>query len=251
MGYVDRAHSMHGRGDVFAAAVTLASGLKRTPEDEDALDWFLALYLEELPNPGLEREVLQVLALRKDGGERFDFLVAELEHLGREDKIDALELAMDRHRIVLPEVQAAPAPVATPDGPQEGGPAPERWDQFESPLEARNEPSGHVAAVLGDADSDAAERQLAWERSDAPPVRSDDGVGDDAMDDDAPFSVRHADPAEIPVNSDARGLPQMVLLGVALIVAAALMVWVAFSSAPPLAPIDGAAFESAGSGSAP
>ena len=249
MGYVDRAHSMHGRGDVFAAAVTLASGLKRAPEDEDALDWFLSLYLEELPNPGLEREVLQVLAQRHDGGERFDFLVAELEHLGREDKIDALELAMDRHRIVLPEPRMAPpnAPEPEADAGPEADEEGERWDQFESPLEARHEPSGHVGAVPETASArtehdgeDLDERE--------PSFGFDDGAEDEH---EGPVSVRRVDASELPARDGGRGLMQMLLLGIALLLAAALMVWVAFSSAPPLSPAGESPAEVTGSGTTP
>ncbi|MFT4703006.1 MAG: hypothetical protein ACI81R_000694 [Bradymonadia bacterium] len=140
MGFVERARSAHDRGDVNAAVVTLASGLRRRPDHEDAVDWFLDLYLEEVQNTGLERELLRVLEQRADGYNRYESLVAELEHLERFDKVDALEIALERTDIKLRRASAPQVLMATPAAPlSEGTPKPagERWDEFQSPIEDR------------------------------------------------------------------------------------------------------------------
>lgn len=229
---------MHGRGEVFAAAVTLASGLKRSPEHEDALDWFLSLYLEELPNPGLERELLQVLSRQADGHARFGGLLAELEHLERFDKIEALQLAMTRHGIVLP--QRAPATPAF-EAPALQAPDPaadesvERWDRFESPMTGRNaaieapHPESSAPSDPGEAEAPA-------------PDALDEGESEEGT------RVRYVAAEEVAPSPTEQTVPQALLLGVALIIAAAAMVWLAFAQMPE-APVT--AFEPAGSGAGP
>lgn len=236
---------MHGRGEVFAAAVTLASGLKRAPEHEDALDWFLSIYLEELPNPGLERELLQVLQRQADGHSRFGVLLAELEHLERYDKIEALQLAMERHRIVLPDGRAAGPPVDTEPLPESGPAADhdesvERWDRFESPL------TGRTDAVAGPNDEaagpeDGPDVEVVPRKPETAPDATTTAEEDEPR-------VRYVEPEEVDASGRQQAVPQALLLGIALILAAAAMVWIAFSQTP-VAPTE--PFEPAGSGVEP
>lgn len=119
MGYVDRAKSMYARGDSVRAANILAQGLKRDPSDVEAVEWLLHLYVEEVPNPGMEAEVLQVLAGQRNGGELLEIVEAELAELGAADKLKAIDKVRQLQGIRFPST----APVAAP-GPEPARPAP-------------------------------------------------------------------------------------------------------------------------------
>ena len=67
MAFLERAKSMHARGETARAAMILAQGLKREPQDADAVEWLLHLYVEEIPSPGMERELLQILCQQPNG----------------------------------------------------------------------------------------------------------------------------------------------------------------------------------------
>lgn len=146
MSFLQRAKSMHERGDAVRAAFILAEGLKREPDHGEALEWLLHLYVEELPNPGIERELLYILVAQRNGHELYDIVEAELEELGRHEKLDALHRTAQREGISFDAPPPEPAPVArAPIAPSQveqaelpitdaGGPARERWDEFDSPL---------------------------------------------------------------------------------------------------------------------
>ena len=57
MTFLERAKSAHSRGDAAAAAVILVQGLKRDPEEIEALQWLLDVYVDEIHNPGMEAEI--------------------------------------------------------------------------------------------------------------------------------------------------------------------------------------------------
>ncbi len=146
MSFLQRAKSMHERGDAVRAAFILAEGLKREPDHGEALEWLLHLYVEELPNPGIERELLHILMAQRNGHELYDIVEAELEELGRHEKLDALHRTAQREGISFDAPPPEPPPVArAPLAPEHveqaelpipdvGGPARERWDEFDSPL---------------------------------------------------------------------------------------------------------------------
>jgi hypothetical protein len=149
LSYVERAKSLHARGEVVRAAVVLSQGLRRDPSDADALEWLLHLYVEEVPGPGLEEDLLRALERAPNGGELLGLVSAELEGLECHDKLNALRRRMDVSGIRLPErvssvrrtpADAAPEPaleagVQSPETSVPGGRATERWDAFDSPLE--------------------------------------------------------------------------------------------------------------------
>lgn len=103
MAFLERAKSMHERGETVRAAVVLAEGLKREPDAIEALEWLLHLYVEEIPNPGMEREILQILELQPNGTELLALVVAELEEMGADEKIDALERVRERDNLLPDE----------------------------------------------------------------------------------------------------------------------------------------------------
>lgn len=157
MGFVERAKSMHARGEAVRASVILAQGLKRDPSDVEAVEWLLHMYVDELPTPGIEKDVLQVLERQPNGAYLLDLVRAELEEVGGYEKLHALDKTLAQGRFVLrdtPEPEpVAPAPVAAPEPvapapapePPPTGPRGENWDAFDSPFEG--EPSGMIPAA--------------------------------------------------------------------------------------------------------
>ncbi len=151
MGYLDRAKSMHGRGNAVRASVILAEGLKRNPSNAEALEWLLHLYVEELDNPGLERELLQILGAQPNGHDLLQIVQAELEEVGRWEKLEALRKVHSREGLaVAPAASdgASEAAASTADAPEPrtavaSGSAPaEHWEAFESPLRDGRPDSG-------------------------------------------------------------------------------------------------------------
>ena len=148
MGFVDRAKSMHARGDAVRAAVILAQGLKRDPKDAEAVGWLLHLYVEELPNPGIEADLLQVLSMQPNGADLLAIVRAELDELGLHAKRKALDKTLDHTPLQFasgpppgPEPVASVAAerpashsaseLAQPPAPRGGG---ENWESFDSPF---------------------------------------------------------------------------------------------------------------------
>ena len=148
MGFVDRAKSMHARGDAVRAAVILAQGLKRDPKDGEAVGWLLHLYVEELPNPGIEADLLQVLSLQPNGADLLAIVRAELNELGLREKSKALDKSLELaplHFASGPPPSAETVEPAPPDRPasmsgselvQPPQPTPsgENWESFDSPF---------------------------------------------------------------------------------------------------------------------
>lgn len=155
MSFVDRAKSMHSRGDAVRAAVILAQGLKREPTDVEAVGWLLHLYVEELPNPGIEADLLNVLALQPNGADLLAIVRAELAELGLAEKTKALEKTLELSSL---EFHSTPPPAAEPAEPQQRAPSAssemqsaalerggENWDSFDSPFDQLTSNSGPAA----------------------------------------------------------------------------------------------------------
>ena len=75
MTYLERARLLHGKGEIVNAAIVLAEGLKRDRNNADAMEWFVALYVREVPNPGLETDVISVLAVQDNAANSTRFLI--------------------------------------------------------------------------------------------------------------------------------------------------------------------------------
>ncbi len=145
---------MHARGDAVRAAVILAQGLKREPRDSEAVGWLLHLYVEELPNPGIESDLLKVLSLQPNGADLLAIVRAELGELGSGEKLKAIDKTLDHSPMRFtssgpPEPEPPPQTQApTPHGAhsndaprsefvsqadtQDGG---ESWAAFDSPFD--------------------------------------------------------------------------------------------------------------------
>ncbi|MCB9507539.1 MAG: hypothetical protein H6700_07040 [Myxococcales bacterium] len=149
MAFLERAKSMHARGETARAAMILAQGLKREPQDAEAVEWLLHLYVEEIPSPGMERELLQILCQQPNGRYLLDVVRAELEETGNHEKLKALDKTQAREGVLLAPLvepaaaveavvpQAAPsAPSAIPAAPAPAPPR-ENWAQFDNPLDVR------------------------------------------------------------------------------------------------------------------
>ena len=125
MGYLQRAKSMHDRGEAVRAAILLAEGLKRDHQNSEALEYLLHLYVEEIPNPGMEKALLRVLDMQPNGLELFEIIEAELREMGRDAKVDALHEVRG-----LEGFLEEPPPAFEPPEPQQRSrePEPERFE---------------------------------------------------------------------------------------------------------------------------
>lgn len=119
---------MYERGDAASAAFMFANGLLRDADNEEALNWLLMLYVEKIPKPGMEREVLKVLERQPDGFELFELIETRLAEQGAADKIDALWQMRERTGYLRERASAAvvPPPIepAGEDGPLSTGRVP-------------------------------------------------------------------------------------------------------------------------------
>ena len=179
MGYFERAKSLYDRGELVPAAMTLVEGLKRSPQDDQALDELLSLYARELPNPGMERDLLMVLHQREDGWERLRLLEGELEGLDSGDKLQAIERARKGEGLFLEEpagvaaaaldqravpadegarvsVASAPRAPASPPVSAEG-----------EPLSAREAPRAEAAVAVAPTPASVEENPFAFDREEA------------------------------------------------------------------------------------
>ena len=162
---------MHACGDAVRAAVILAQVLKRDPSDAEAVELLLHLYVEELPGPGIESDLLKVLSRQPNGADLLAIVEAELEEVGGFEKLKALDKVMDAEPVHLrsaheaPAPQPEPEPVAPANSPQARAPSSEfvgvaappvargdNWDGFDSPFEEETgrvqiaEPAPAIAA---------------------------------------------------------------------------------------------------------
>lgn len=169
MNFVERAHSLYEQQKTFEACITLSNGLKHHPHEEDALDWFLRMYCEEIPRPGLEADVLRILQKRADGADRFENLCAELEHLGAEEKYEALFDAVERHGIRFRRPTGPSSAIASGEAPLSSAPAGAGGETSDA--------SGAAPALPGPASSGTSER---WDRFSSPLDEADAAVPDAA-----------------------------------------------------------------------
>jgi hypothetical protein len=114
MAFYDRAKSMYERGEVVRAATILAEGLKREPQQVESLEWLLHLYVKEVPNTGLETEIIRILSLQANGRDLLEIVESELESSQRYDKMKALDNVRRRENL-LPDPPAPAARAAAPE----------------------------------------------------------------------------------------------------------------------------------------
>jgi len=133
MTYLERARLLHGKGEIVNAAIVLAEGLKRDRNNADAMEWFVSLYVREVPNPGLETDVISVLAVQDNAANLLSLIESDLISAGAESKLSALRKARSRD----PQFSGAAQAVSTSEAAPEpaAAPAAEYWDAFASPLE--------------------------------------------------------------------------------------------------------------------
>jgi hypothetical protein len=134
MTYLDRARLLHGKGETVNAANVLAEGLKRDRNNADAMEWFVSLYVNEVPNPGLETDVIAVLAVQDNAANLLSLIESDLISAGAESKLSALRKARSRDPQLSGAAPAVAAPEAAPA--PAAAPAAEYWDAFASPLES-------------------------------------------------------------------------------------------------------------------
>lgn len=87
---------MYERGEAPRAAFMFANGLVRDPDNEEALNWLLMLYVEKIEKPGMERDILRVLDTQRDGLELYELVETRLSERGEAEKIDALRKMRER-----------------------------------------------------------------------------------------------------------------------------------------------------------
>ena len=136
MTYLDRARLLHGKGEIVNAAIVLSEGLKRDRNNADAMEWFVSLYVNEVPNPGLETDVIAVLAVQDNAANLLSLIESDLISAGAELKLSALRKARSRDPQLSGAAPAVAAPEAAPAATPAAAPAAEYWDAFASPLES-------------------------------------------------------------------------------------------------------------------
>lgn len=118
MAYLERARTFLEKGDRIRAAVTIIEGLRKDPGNDEALDELIRVYVDELPGPGLERDLVEVLQLRDDAGTRLAFIEHALEGESGEAKASALSTLFSKSprprdrskRAPVEPVEATPEP---------------------------------------------------------------------------------------------------------------------------------------------
>lgn len=139
MTYIERARLLHGRGEVVNAAIVLAEGLKRDRNNADAMEWFISIYVREIPNPGLETDIIAVIAVQDNAANLLTLVESDLLSVGAEAKLTALRKARSRDPQLSgasPAVAASAAAAAAEPAPVAAPAAPEYWEAFSSPIES-------------------------------------------------------------------------------------------------------------------
>lgn len=204
MAFYHRAKSMYDRGEVVRAATILAEGLKREPGDVESLEWLLHLYVKEIPNPGLEVEMVKILAAQANGRDLLEIVQSELEAANMGDKIKALDNVRRREGVLMdpptplhrPAAPAVPASVTRPsqepeEDQDEQDQAEESWQSFSDPtdeiaqVQART-PAPRTAPVsspVGSGESDAPRSASSRSTRPLPPLDDPSDELDDGDDD--------------------------------------------------------------------
>lgn len=138
MTYLDRARLLHGKGETVNAAIVLAEGLKRDRNNADAMEWFISLYVREVANPGLETDVIAVLAVQENAANLLSLIESDLINAGADAKLAALRKARSRDPQLSGAVPAVQQADTTPTEAAAPAPAAEYWEAFASPLEPDN-----------------------------------------------------------------------------------------------------------------
>lgn len=176
MSFMERARALYQRDDLVRAAFVLAEGIKREPLREDALNWFLQLYVEELESPGLEQELARVLETQPDGTALYEAIQTELKRRQQLHRLAALNRVHVLRRRVeavrselageeMPALTQAPAPtdateaVQLTDDDDEALAILERARSSRRPARRRCvEPAHEVTALLDNREALKAER---------------------------------------------------------------------------------------------
>jgi hypothetical protein len=153
MAFYHRAKSMYDRGEVVRAATILAEGLKREPGDVESLEWLLHLYVKEIPNPGLEVEMVKILAAQANGRDLLEIVQSELEAANMSDKIRALDNVRRREGVLMDP----PTPVHRPAAPVTSAPLnrpsptgeedEDEQDKVEESWQSFSDPTDEIAQV--------------------------------------------------------------------------------------------------------
>lgn len=90
MTFMDRASALYQRGDAVRAAFVLAEAIKRNPSHEEAVAWFLRIYVEDVEGPGLEQEVVRVIESQPEGESLMEAVCSELKRRQEYDRLSYL-----------------------------------------------------------------------------------------------------------------------------------------------------------------
>lgn len=118
MSYLSRAQSFVERGEIMRAFYQLVDGLQRNPDDEQALDLLVDLYIGDFDSPGVERDLLVVLGVVPQGIDIYEMVYASLEQSGDERRLKSLVQTREREGLLQPAPEVdhvAPHEAAAPD----------------------------------------------------------------------------------------------------------------------------------------
>lgn len=129
MSFINRAQKLRARGEDARALLVLVEGLKRHPQNEEAVDLLLHWYAVEIPIPNVEDDVVACLALQPDADDLISTIIDNLRASGHMSVAENLLQA---------SAQAGIAYVAppSPEAPSQQGLA---EDAFEPPSEPPSE----------------------------------------------------------------------------------------------------------------
>ncbi len=108
MDFRQRAHTALERDEPGRALMILVNGLRRAPERDDAVDFFLFIYIHHIKRPGMETELLRGLEFHGERAALLGVAMEELHLLDKPDMARALEDTAEERGVAI----AAPEPVA-------------------------------------------------------------------------------------------------------------------------------------------
>ncbi len=112
MNTTQRARAAMERGDMARALMVLVRGLRRDPDDGEALDQLLTLFLYEIQTPGIESELFRGLEYCRDRAEILRYVVDELDVLGKDRLAEAVWLEAQERGVEIAPPEPEPEPVA-------------------------------------------------------------------------------------------------------------------------------------------
>lgn len=196
MSFMERARSLYERGEHVRTAFVLAEGIKRDPSREDALHWFLQVYVEDVNQPGLEQELVRVVEMQPNGTQLLDLVCDEMRERQQFERLSFLERVRtlrDRAARARDDLQAGAyprRPSAPPGtGGAGGGDAQDPVSALHAAERARSGPRNgdRRAARARLSQTDELERSGAEAFAPPPPPPpSDSTLAEDLDDDDLP-----------------------------------------------------------------